>query len=146
MTALAAAARRRVRNKGIQTDFEPVVGTGATIWAGALVSVDTATGRAVAGSAIAARKFLGLAVETKTGNTGGTVRVKLISNVEVLLAPAAALTTARIGSNACIDDDNTVTTLTDSGTAAARVRVGRVTEFEDSLVWVHLNSFSEADV
>lgn len=146
MTALTAAARRRVRNISGQSDHEIAVGTGATIWAGSLVSIVLTTERAVVSTAATGRKFLGLAIETKTGNTGGTVLCKVISNVEVLVNAAAALTGAYIGSNAFVDDDNQVTTGTDAGTALVSIRVGRVTELEGGDAWCALNQFSESDV
>ena len=145
--ALTAATTRATRANDQKSFADYVVGTSSTIYAGGLVCVNTTTGRAVAASAATGRKFLGLAEETKTGNSSGTVRCRVSWGHEALIdTPATGLTAAYIGSNAAVSDDNQVTSMSDAGTTAVRVRVGEVVEIEGGDVWVRLRNYSEADV
>lgn len=145
--ALSAATTRATRAADQKSYADYVVGTSATIYAGGLVCINTSTGRAVAASAATNRKFVGLAEETKTGNSGGTVRCRVSWGHEALIdTPATGITAAYIGSNAAISDDDQVTSMSDAGTTAVRVRVGEVVEIESGDAWVRLRNYSESDV
>ena len=145
MAALTAATTRATRNHGA-APVDLTVGTGATIYAGALVAINTSTGRAVAASAAASRKFAGLAEETKTGDTSGTVRCRVRYDCEALINAATALTKAYIGSNAAVSTDNDATTMSGAGTAGVRVRIGEIVEIESGDVWVRLRNDASEDV
>ena len=147
MTAVSAPTRVKFRAVPAQgADLDLVVGTGATLWRGALVNYSTATGRVVAASAATARTYAGVAMETKTGNTGGTVRCRVRTAGQFLADAAAALTKAYLGSNVCISDSGQVTTASGAGTAAVQVRVGRFVEIQSGDAWVELNNISNDDV
>lgn len=141
--ALSEATVRLQRNAGSKKYHDYEVGTGATIYTGSLVCVDTSTGRAVAATDAASRKFLGVAAETKTGDTGGTVRCRVEWNVEAKVTAATALTQAYIGSNVAVSDDDAVTTVSDSSNS---VRVGELVSITGTNAWVALRNFSESDV
>jgi len=145
MAALSAAVTRATRDDHLKSHVNPVVGTGAVLYAGALVNIDTATGRAVAASAATARKFCGIAEETKTGDTAGTVRCRVAFGHQALINALTALTTAYVGSDCVISTDNDATTNSAISTAK-RVRVGEITEFESGDVWVRLRCYSSATV
>lgn len=145
MAALTAATSRKTRNRGAVRTARYVVGTSATIYQGALCSIDTATGRLVAGSAIAARKFAGMAVETVTGNTSGSTSCTVEYNVEALINAESSLTAAYAGANCIISTDDDVQTAS-SATALAQVLVGEVVQFEGGDAWVALRNYAEAAV
>lgn len=141
MAALTAVEKRDLRNTQAISRGRYAVKTSAVIYQGSLVSRVKSTGRAVASTAAVSRPFLGIAAETKTGNTGGTVYVEVYWNCEALIDKTAALTTAYGSADAFISDDQTVTTGSGSGTAAIQTssRVGAVIEIASSTtVWVDL--------
>jgi len=146
MTALSAPAIRKTRNTDAYSYADYPVGTGATLYEGALVAYNTTTGRAVAASVVAGRKFLGLAQETKTGVTAATVTCKVAWDLEALVNVHSSLTAAYVGSNACIYTDNDVSTMSDTGTTLSRIRVGEVTQIESGDAWIRLRQYSESDV
>lgn len=148
MAAITAAVPRKTRNRGNVQYADYKVGTGATIVQGALVNYNMTTERAVHATAAASRKFLGLATETKTGNTGGTVLCRVEWNMEAEINPETQLTGAYVGSNVAIEDNNAVTTMSDAGTAGVRVRVGELVEWvSTSSCWVKLRGYaSDRDV
>lgn len=146
MAALSADVSRKTRNDANTKFASYPVATNATVYKGGLCSINTSTGRLVAASATTGRKFAGLCVETKTGNTGGTVYARVEWNMEVLINAVSNLTTAYTGANAAVSTDNDVDTMSDVGTAAVRVRVGEVIQFESGDAWVSLRNYSESDV
>lgn len=147
MTAITAAAARKTRNRQAVMYADLAVGTGATIVQGSLVNYNLSTGRIVHATAATSRKFAGLAAETKTGNTGGTVKCRVEWNMEADIAPSTQLTKAYLGSNVAIKDNNTVTTMSNAGTAAVRVRVGYMVELaSSSSCWISLRRFNVNDV
>lgn len=147
MTALTAAARRKRRNVGNAIYYDDIaVGTNDVIYQGALVGW-TGSRAVPANNATSVVAFLGMAdfldgSTSVTGNTAGTVKCRVVSNIEVLIDAAAALTATYIGSDAAVADDNQVTTGSDAGTAALQVRVGRITQIESGDAWVHLNNIA----
>lgn len=139
MTALSAAARRATRQRHLVSRGSYPVGTAAVIYQNGLVALNVTSKRAVAASSVASRRFLGLATETRTGNTGGTVRVEVEYGHEALFAAGTGLTSGMVDSEAWVKDDNTVTYQTGAGTAALRVSVGMITEFASATTcWVWL--------
>lgn len=146
--AITAAVARRTRNRQAVKYNHYTVGTGATIVQGALVNFNITTERAVHATAAASRKFLGMATETKTGNTAGTVKVRVEWGMEAEIDPATALTGAYTGSNVAIADNDVVTTMSGAGTAGVRVRVGELVEWVSATsCWVSLREYaSDRDV
>lgn len=142
MAALTAEARRSVRNYEARRTGKYAVGTGATVYQGGLVALNLSTGRAVAATAAASRRCLGMAEETKTGNTAGSVSVEVSWGYETLINAATALTTAYTGANCAVSTDNDVTTASAAGTAGVQVLVGEVVQFEGGGAWVALRNFS----
>lgn len=143
MTALSASAIRKTRNRDGAKYAEYVVGTGATIYAGSLCAINTSTGRVVAATDAAARKFVGLATEAATGDTAGTVRCKIEWGIEALVDANTDLTTAYIGSNCSIADDNQVET---ASTSSNDVLVGEVIELEGGDAWVALRQYATSQI
>lgn len=145
MTALAAGALRAVRNLDGKKQEHYTVGTAATLYQGALVCVDVSTGRAVAASTIASRRFLGMAEETKTGVSGGSVKCLVSWGYEALYNAVATLSNTHIGSNCVVSTDNDVTNLASISTAK-QIRVGEVISFQSGDAWVALRNYTETDV
>lgn len=143
MAALAASTTRKVRALQNKEMEHYVVGTSAKIYKGALVCINTSTGRAVAATDAASRKILGVAEEQATGNTAGTVKVKVAWGFQVLLDSHSALTSAYVGANCCVGNDN----LVESGTTATNdVKVGEVISFQSGDAWVAIRRFALTQV
>ena len=145
MAALTAAATRATRETNNKTIIHLVVGTGETIFAGGLVATVNATGRAVAATAAAGRKFSGIAEETKTGVTAATVRCRVAFGHQALINALTALTTAYVGSTVIVSTDNDVT-VDSASTALKSLQVGEVVEFESGDVWVRIRTSANAVV
>ena len=140
MTALSANAIRKFRNVNGMKTASVQTGTAAVIYAGALVSINTTTGRAVAATAATGRKILGVAMED--GSSGDYVKVAY--HTEFLFATP---TKAYVGCNVAVSDDNTCVSMSAAGTTAVRVRVGELMQMETaSTGWVAIRHFSESDV
>ena len=136
MAALSAAASRLTRNSDGSRIGNLVVTTSDTIYQGSLLCMNLSTGRVQAATAAASLEFVGLALETVTGNTGGTKRCKFITNIEAQVAIiTSALTTADMFQNVAIATDNEVTTGSAAGTAGVRVYCGYPTESASAGVW-----------
>ena len=142
MTALSAEASRKERNIQGKCVGRYPVGTGNTIYKGSLVVYMETTGRALAGTAAVTRSFLGVAEETATGNTGGTVSVDVAWGHEVLIDANAAATAAYVCANVAVADDNQVTTASDAGTAGVQVLVGEAIQIEGGDIWVALRQYT----
>jgi len=142
--ALSADASRTTRNAGNVMYADYPVATSATVYKGGLGSIVTSTGRLVAGSAAASRKFVGLITETKTGNAAGTVLARVEWNMEAFLPTSTLIVSARIGTNCAISADDLVTTATNAGTAAVRVLVGEVVQLGTGGAWVAIRKFATA--
>lgn len=146
MAALSADASRKTRNRiGVKSAAYPVA-TGEIIYKGGLCCVDTTTGRLHAATSAAGRKFVGMAVETKTGVTAAasTPNCKVEWNIEALVNALTALTAAYIGANAFISTDNDVSTSA-VATASARCSAGEIVQFEGGDAWVSLRNHSRID-
>ena len=141
MTALAANAPRQTRNDSGKTELEGLIATSSVIFDGAFV-VKTATGTLKPASNTAAEYFHGMAVienpqSAGPGITGdGTLRVKTVSNLDVLCAIEAGLTAADVGKALWCQDDNTMGTTTSNGPKAC-VLVEFITE---AASWVRLGA------
>ena len=142
MAALTAVAKRAERAAEQKRINRYAVGTGAVIYQGGIVAMNVSTGRAVAATAAASRVCLGIAEETATGNTGGTVYCDVAYNHEVLINAATALTVAYMRADVCVSTDNDVTSGSDAGTAGVQVAVGSFTELESGDAWVHVMNIS----
>lgn len=112
------------------------VGTGAVIYQGSLVCIKESSGRAQAATAAAGVTFLGVASETKTGNTAGTVKVNFAYGHEERFPKATALTKAYVGCTVAVSNDDLVTTMSAAGTAGVQVRVGELLEIDSTFAWV----------
>lgn len=124
--ALSADTARKRKHLPLARHESHAAGTSATIYVGSLVALNTSTGRAVAASAAASRRFLGVSEQQVTGNTGGTVNVKYLYGHAEYMDAATALTKAYIGRCCVVSDDDKVTTASAAGTAGVQVRVGEV--------------------
>lgn len=159
MAALSADKIRDERSIDGKTEATFALATSATVYVGSLVNFNTA-GRVVAASAAASRRFAGVveyginetssAISAWTGNTAGTVKVRVAWGHEVLMdVKTAARTFTNLGKNVFISTDNDVTDTTGAGTAAVRVKVGALTEFTDTTnkdeAWVALRVFGDTD-
>ncbi len=138
MTALTAAASRARRNdSGIMFDSRAIA-TSEVIYAGALVAVDT-NGRLIAAAAAASTNFMGMAIDTDSGNAAGTRYARFIWNCEVNVATNSTLSTDHIGMNCVCVDDNFVDVWTAYTSAISRCVAGEVVGFDSSgNAWVAL--------
>ena len=147
MAALTADTRRKVRNAQAKLVREYTVGTSSTVYVGSLCALSLTTGRVVAASAATNRRFAGVAEETATGDTNGTVKIKVSYNHEIQVDANTALTVGHLGANVAIKSDNEVTTHSDAGTSAVRVTVGELVEFDETndLAWVRLRGYAPSE-
>lgn len=151
MTALSAGKSREIRNTDGAKILEINVETSEVCYQGGLVSLDSTTGRAQAAQAATGQSgtVAGLAEATVSGIAAGGdgYRVRVISGIEAKFTSESALTTARLGCNVYVKDDDIITTATNAGTAAVRVVVGTLVEKVSTLVWwVAVGSVSNSDV
>lgn len=146
MTALSAEAQRKTRSLHLAERGNAAVKTGEIVYKGSLISVVESTGRVTCTAKTTGTAFVGVALETKTGNAAGSAKVDyLYGHVELITAKAALTTTYRM-CNVALEDDNTVTTLSDAGTAAVRQIVGTAIDFDSSGdAWVWVGHFSQKD-
>jgi hypothetical protein len=159
MAALTADKVRDERAINGKTEGIFSLATSSTVYVGSLANFNTA-GRVVAATAAASRRFAGVieaivnetasGLTAATGNTAGTVKVRVSWGHEVLMdVKTAARTFANLGKNVYVSTDNDVTDSTGAGTAAVRVKVGALTEFTDRTnkdeAWVALRVFGDAD-
>lgn len=146
MAALSAAASRKTRNRGAVRVASYAVATSVTVYQGGLVSCLLSSGRAIPSAKTASTKFLGLALDTATGNAGGTVFVTVEYNVEALINAEATLTTAYTGAQAYISTDNDADTASNAGTTLVQIPLGEVIQFEGGDAWVALRNYAELSV
>jgi hypothetical protein len=159
MAALTADKTREERSIDGKTEGVFSLATSSTVYVGSLANFNTA-GRVVAATAAASRRFAGVveavinettsALSAATGNTAGTVKVRVSWGHEVLMdVKTAARTFSNLGKNVFVSTDNDVTDTTGAGTAAVRVKIGALTEFTDRTnkdeAWVALRVFGDTD-
>lgn len=147
MAALTEATQREKR----LVDTHSIVGNAAVktsevVYQGSLISVVESSGRVTATAKTTGTAFVGVAASTVTGDTAGTKKVDYyFGHVELITAKAALTTTYRM-CNVALEDDDTVTTLSDAGTAGVRQIVGTAIDFDsDGNAWVWLGHFSSKD-
>lgn len=157
MAAITADADRRTRAENNKVTETVAVTTSNTVYIGALVNFVASTGRVASATAAASRRFAGIvesivnetgsALTAATGNTAGTVKVKVAYGHQVQLAVlTAARTYSNITKYVYVGDNNSVTDATGAGTAAVRVVVGTLAGFTSSAktaAWVELRRISE---
>lgn len=154
ITADAIREERATNNKVVETI---AVTTSNTVYIGALVNFVASTGRVASATAAASRRFAGIvegivndsgsALTAITGNTAGTVKVRVAYGHQVKLACLTALRTySNVSKYVYVGDNNSVTDATGAGTAAVRVVVGTLAGFTSSaktLGWVELRRIAE---
>ena len=159
MAAITADKIRPERSLGHKLETVFTVTTAATVYIGGFVNHVVSTGRVTGAAAAASRRFAGVvedvindtggALSAITGNTAGTVKVRVSWGHEVLSdINTAARTFANLGKNVFVANNNDLTDTTAAGTATLRVKVGMVTEFTNSAksqAWVALRVFGDAD-
>lgn len=131
---MTAATQGRLTPRRDGTELGLLVNTGATIYAGTLTSLLTATGKAVPGGTAASGAAVAVAQETVTGD--GTAVVKAKRGLAWRFdnsAAADAITLADIGNTAYIADDSTVAKTDNS---AARKAAGKIIDVDAAGVWV----------
>lgn len=124
---MALSANRATRHQEGATEiFTYPVKASTHIYAGGLVSIDTASGYAVAGSDAASRRFVGVALEEADNSTGsnGTIDVRVQTKGKFLFA-SSGLAVTNNGAVMYISDDETFVA---SGTAQA-VICGRLARY-----------------
>lgn len=132
MTA-ATEGRNTKRRDAVQV-VHPV-NTGATIYAGTLISLLTATGNAVRGGTAATGAAVGVAEETVIGDGIRTVTARRGCFQFANSAAADLIARADIGATCYIADDQTVAK-TDGG--ATRKIAGTVIDVDAGGVWVEV--------
>ena len=134
-------AIRRQRNVQGKAIGRIAVATGETVYVGSLLTVLTTTGRAHALAAAAANhRFLGVCEKGGTGDASGTVFCEYSYGHEVLVDANTTITTADIGRDALLSDDNFVDS-TAVGTSGVRIPVGEVTNIESGDAWIWLRKY-----
>lgn len=155
ITADALREERATNNKVVETI---AVTTSNTVYIGALVNFVASTGRVASATAAASRRFAGIVegivndaggtLSAITGNTAGTVKVRVAYGHQVKLAVlTAAQTFTNVSKYVYIADNNSVTDATAAGTAGVRVVVGSLAAFTSSAktsAWVDLRRLSDA--
>lgn len=137
MAAASAARNTATRNVSAMKIAQFPVKTSTTVYFGTLVQ--TAAGRLASAAAGTSRAIAGLCMETKTGNTGGTVYAKVAWGMEAKLVGLTALTKGFMGCMAGVSTNQEVTTYTGAGTAAARFSAGTFREWVSAnVVWVEV--------
>jgi len=136
MAITADKLRKRKNLSQMCTDLVAVK-TAATVYIGALVAFQTATGRVAAAANTAGFMFAGEVIDWEnssgsvvsaiTGNTGGTVKVLVGWGHQALVTLATSLrTTSKIGKLVYCKDNDTVTDDTGAGTAGVQIQVGNI--------------------
>ena len=150
MAALSADVRRPTRARADVRFLDLAIKTSAVVYNGSIINYVVSTKRVVVATAATARTCAGVHEGgTLTGVAGGTVRAKIAYNHEVLFTLGTGLTSAYLGANAAVKNDNEVTSCSAAGTALVQVRVGQMMEIDPSAagsVWVWIRSFSADDV
>ena len=145
MTAITAAKEIQLEDENVERVEVYAVKTSVAIVQGALVQL-TSIQRATNASAVVNRKFAGVALETKTGVVGGTVKIKVRVGGTVALVASTQLTKAYVGCNVAIKDNATVTTASNAGTTLVQCFVGRLKRLDGTVPWVELNNIAQRAV
>lgn len=142
MADSTVALRRERRNYDQAKYVSFVVADGVTIPAGTFVSYTTGTGRAGLGGDDSGTLFAGVAEETVTGDSGGTVSVRCSYGYDIKATTSASgAVAANVGAdmnlvdNQTLDDDAGTTNDIKAGVLAERI--------SDTEGWVHLMLFGQ---
>lgn len=139
MAAATATRNTLTRNISGQKIVSYPVKTSTTVYQGTLVQL--AAGRLASAAAGTNRAFAGLAMETKTGNTGGTVYARVAYGMEAKLVGLTALTKGFMKCLVGVSTNQEVTTYTGAGTALARMSGGTFSEWVSAnVVWVDVGT------
>lgn len=143
MTALSAGTVRERRGVDRAMKGYGVVASGEIIYPGALVSRSETAGTLISSTSTAAsagHAFVGVYVGDKVATAGDTI--EYMFGHQELFACESALD-GLVGISCVAEDDNTVTTEADVGTAANRQYVGMVLEAPATgSVWVWVLHFA----
>lgn len=131
--ALSANTSHQTRDQHLMTKGKAPNKASVTIYAGAMVCIDPATGRAEPASDTAGLIFAGFATKQYPSATADTQTVEFEFGHRVRIPKGAGITNADIGAQACIVDDETVT---DAGAATNDVKVGIIESIDGSFAWV----------
>lgn len=157
---MAAITADKIRDeRAVSQKVETIlpIKTSSTVYVGGLANISTLN-RVVNATAAASERFGGLVEEiindsgnvisAGTGNTAGTVKARISWGHEVLIAVrTAAQTYTNHGKNVFVSTNNDVTDTTGAGTAAVRVKVGMIAEFNGAKTeaWVALRRYGDTD-
>ncbi len=128
----AATAGRNTKRREL-THIERPVNNAATVYAGCMVTLLTASGAAVAAGTASAGNCVGVAENTVTGDGTETVRIRTGCFHFGNSASTDEIGPEDIGSIAYIADDQTVALTDSSGT---RKIAGAIADVDDDGVWV----------
>lgn len=157
--ALSADAMRDTRARNNVQKARAAIKTSSTVYVGSLLAFTT-LGRVQAAAAAASLRPAGVctaivnesgaSITAGTGNAGGTIYAEYEWGHEVLVAvKTAARTLINLGKNVFISDDDAVTDTTGAGTAAVRVKIGSITEFDNTstkaTAWMAVRVYGDAD-
>ncbi len=135
---MALTEPRRIEIRGTGRDLPLDMTASTTIYAGALVCINAA-GFAVPADATANSVVVGVALETKKTESGGSdtivVRAGVIAKLKHTAVAANKIARADVGNAAYVVDDESVG---DAG-GAVDIIAGMVVAFDDDGVWVDLN-------
>ena len=157
MAAITADKIRDERAVAQKVETILPIKTASTVYVGGLANISTLN-RVVNATAAASERFGGLVEEiindsgsvisAGTGNTAGTVKARISWGHEVLMdVRTAARTYANHGKNVFVSNNNDVTDTTAAGTAAVRVKIGMIAEFNGvkTEAWVALRRYGDTD-
>ena len=155
MAALSADKIRDRRGTNLTRVEAFSVKTSATLYIGSMCALTTlnrvqaaaaATGLRPAGVCVGVVNESGTQITAITGNAGGTVKALIEWGSEFLVdVSAAAQTYINVGKTVYIATDNEVTDTTAAGTAAVRVAIGVLTQFETgkTVAWVQMRNYGD---
>lgn len=132
MTATTEGRNTKRRNSD---QVNHLVNTGATIYAGTLVTLLTATGLAVSGGTASAGIAVGVAEDTVTGDGVATITVRRGTFQFGNSAAADLIAKSDIGATCFIADNQTVAK-TDA--TATRKAAGKIIDVDANGVWVEV--------
>lgn len=127
--ALSADKKRHVKAPHLALERSILLADSQTVYEGALIVVDTTSGKAEVATEASGKVFAGVAKEAAvSGSSNTTVKVKVEIGQAEWFDRAAGITVADLDAQACLLDDAEVTDA--AGTSTADVKVGRIIELE----------------
>jgi hypothetical protein len=131
---MSATAGRNTKRRE-HTHIEPTVNSAATIYAGTMVALLTASGLAVPGGTASSGNCVGVAEATVTGDGTEKVRCRVGCFQFGNSADTDEIAAKDIGAIAYLVDDQTVALTDSSGT---RKIAGAIADVDDNGVWVQI--------